>query len=86
MTIISGHKGEFMKTIAAGVFKAKCLSLLDEVSNAHETIVVTKHGIPVAKIGPVLKARGKHGTSLHGSVLSEKDILSPIEEVWEAGQ
>jgi antitoxin (DNA-binding transcriptional repressor) of toxin-antitoxin stability system len=86
MTMISGHKGEFMKTIAAGVFKAKCLSLLDEVSRAHETIVVTKHGIPVAKIGPVLKEKGKHGTSLHGSVLSEKDILAPLEDIWEAGQ
>ena len=75
-----------MKTIPAGVFKAKCLSLLDEVSKAHETIVVTKHGIPVAKIGPVSKEKGKHGTSLHGSVLNEKDILAPIEDIWEAGQ
>jgi antitoxin (DNA-binding transcriptional repressor) of toxin-antitoxin stability system len=86
MTMISGHKGEVMKTIAAGVFKAKCLSLLDEVSSAHETIVVTKHGIPVAKIGPVLKEKGKRGASLHGSVLGEKDILAPIEDLWEAGQ
>jgi prevent-host-death family protein len=86
MTMISGHKGEFMKTIAAGLFKAKCLSLLDEVSSAHETIVVTKHGIPVAKIGPVSREKSKRGTSLHGSVMSEKDILAPIEDIWEAGQ
>ncbi len=75
-----------MKTIAAGVFKAKCLSLLDEVSSAHETIVVTKHGIPVAKIAPVLKENGKKGTFLHGSVLSEKDIVSPLDDTWEADQ
>lgn len=73
-----------MKTIAAGEFKAKCLALLDEVNLAHEIIVVTKHGVPVARIAPVLKEKGARGASLHGSVLSEKDIVSPIEDSWEA--
>jgi len=73
-----------MKTIAAGEFKAKCLSLLDEVNLAHETIVVTKHGVPVAKIAPVSREKGARAASLHGSVLSEKDIVSPIGDAWEA--
>ncbi len=73
-----------MKTIAAGEFKAKCLSLLDEVSRAHETIVITKRGVPVAKVAPVLKEKGGRHASLRGSVLAEKDLIHPIDEAWEA--
>jgi prevent-host-death family protein len=75
-----------MKTIAAGEFKAKCLSLLDEVSRAHETIVVTKRGIPVAKVAPVLKEKGGRHASLRGSILAEKNLIHPIGDSWEAEQ
>ncbi len=73
-----------MKTIAAGEFKAKCLSLLDEVNRAHETIVVTKHGIPVARMVPVSREKDGQKGTLRGSVLSEKDLLRPIDDTWEA--
>jgi prevent-host-death family protein len=42
-----------MKSIAAGVFKAKCLSLMDEVKNKRQPLLITKHGKPVAKLVPV---------------------------------
>ena len=42
-----------MATVAAGLFKAKCLELMDEVERTKEEIVVTKHGRPVAKLVPV---------------------------------
>jgi len=71
-----------MKSIAAGEFKAKCLALLDEVDRSHETIIVTKRGIPVAKISPVAKEYG-HPPTLQGSILREKDIISPIGDTWE---
>ena len=37
----------------ASTFKAQCLALLDEVAEHHTTIVVTKHGRPVAKLVPL---------------------------------
>lgn len=37
----------------ASTFKARCLALLDEVANSRSTIVVTKHGKPVAKLVPI---------------------------------
>lgn len=40
-------------TIQASAFKARCLALLDEVARSHSTIVVTKHGKPVAKLVPI---------------------------------
>jgi len=42
-----------MKKMAAGAFKAKCLAVMDEVQAKRETIVITKHGKPVAKLVPV---------------------------------
>lgn len=42
-----------MKTIPAGVFKTNCLALMDEVKAKRESLVITKHGQPVAKLVPV---------------------------------
>ncbi|MDQ3989417.1 MAG: type II toxin-antitoxin system Phd/YefM family antitoxin [Actinomycetota bacterium] len=41
------------QTVQASTFKARCLALLDEVARARTTIVVTKHGKPVAKLVPL---------------------------------
>lgn len=40
-------------TVPAGVFKARCLALLDEVATTHRSLVVTKHGVPVARLVPI---------------------------------
>jgi PHD/YefM family antitoxin component YafN of YafNO toxin-antitoxin module len=37
-----------VKTMAAGTFKSKCLAVMDEVQAKHETVVIKKHGKPVA--------------------------------------
>ena len=42
-----------MKIIPAGDFKAKCLALMDEVKAKRASVVITKHGVPVAKLVPV---------------------------------
>ena len=72
-------------TIAAGKFKAKCLKLLDEVAEKRETLVVTKHGKPVAQVMPMPVQQGLIG-SMRGSVLWEGDIISPLENEWEANR
>lgn len=42
-----------MKTMAAGSFKVHCLAVMDEVRANRESIIITKHGKPVAKLVPV---------------------------------
>ena len=42
-----------MKKMPAGAFKTNCLAIMDEVQAKHETVVITKHGKPVAKLVPV---------------------------------
>ena len=51
MTIVAGSYA--MKTIPAGAFKTNCLAIMDEVQAKRETVVITKHGKPVAKLVPV---------------------------------
>ncbi|PYV84922.1 MAG: type II toxin-antitoxin system prevent-host-death family antitoxin, partial [Acidobacteria bacterium] len=42
-----------MKRMPAGEFKTNCLAIMDEVRDKRETVVITKHGQPVAKLVPV---------------------------------
>ena len=50
-----------MEIISAGEFKAKCLKLMDIVEANHEEFVITKHGVPVAKMIPVKKDQKPFG-------------------------
>lgn len=68
-----------VRRIPAGKFKARCLTLLDEVQATHQQIVVTKRGRPVARIVPIENA---DPPSLLGSVLEQHDLLTPIDESW----
>lgn len=70
-------------TIPAGEFKAKCLKLLDRVSEGRESLVVTKHGKPVAQVIPMPAQEDIVG-SMKGSVLWMGDIISPIDIEWDA--
>ena len=69
-------------TIAAGKFKAECLALIDKVSRTNETLVITKHGKPVAQLVPLdQKLKSK---SLRGSLIFDDGDLSPIGTQWGA--
>lgn len=72
-----------LETVAAGEFKAKCLSLLDDVALTGKELIVTKRGKPVAKLVPVTKTEG---ASLLESIVWERDIISPIGEGWDAAK
>ena len=75
-----------MKTIQAGKFKARCLALLDEVAQTNEPLVITKHGKPVAKLVPFDSKKDSADASLKGLATFVGDIISPIDEEWEAAR
>jgi prevent-host-death family protein len=54
------------RVIPAATFKAKCLALLDQVSESRVTLVITKRGRVVARIVP--PDSGRRAKSLTGSV------------------
>ena len=69
------------RTIPAGVFKARCLALLDEVAATGVPILVTKRGKPVARVVPL---DDPPSVGLLGSIVHESDIVSSLDERWEA--
>lgn len=66
-----------MKKMAAGAFKANCLAVMDEVQAKHETVVITKHGKPVAKLVPVYKDADEIYNFLSGKGAITGDVVSP---------
>lgn len=68
--------------VTATRFKAQCLGLLDEVARTGKTLIVTKHGKPVARVVPAEPV-----SSLVGSVsylVDEEGLLAPVGERWNA--
>ena len=73
-----------MKTIKASEFKAKCLKIMDEVAESGQSVVITKHGVPVAELVPAKQRPKTLFGALKGSVIATGDIISPIDVEWEA--
>jgi prevent-host-death family protein len=75
-----------MKKMAAGAFKTNCLAVMDEVQAKHETVVITKHGKPVAKLVPVSTDTDEIYDFLGGKGSVTGDVVSPAisPEDWGA--
>ena len=75
-----------MKEMPAGEFKARCLTVMEDVRKTREPVVITKRGKPVAKLVPVERTANKLVGRLEGVIRIVGDIESPIEppESWEA--
>jgi prevent-host-death family protein len=74
-----------MKTIPAGVFKANCLALMDEVKAKRETVVVTKHGQPVAMLVPINADVDEIYGFLNGKGSIKGNVVAPAlsSKEWE---
>jgi prevent-host-death family protein len=74
-----------MKQMAAGEFKARCLAVMDDVNATGEPVIITKRGVPVAKIVPVSSKK----RDLFGFMAGQFEIVGDIEsptvplEEWE---
>ncbi len=69
--------------IPAGAFKAGCLKLMNQVARSRESLVITKHGRPIARLGPVDETPPPLFGWLAGSVRVVGDILGPLDEPWD---
>ncbi len=62
-------------------FKAKCLSLIDQVHDSGQPVLITKHGRVVASLVPQQDSDHKSWLKLHGSLKHFEDPFKPaIEE------
>jgi prevent-host-death family protein len=69
-----------MKTVSATEFRTHCHSLLREVAGHRETLVVTRHGTPVAQVTHYVPISEEN--PLRESVVFETDLASPLNEPW----
>ena len=84
MSIVIGEK---KMQIAAGIFKAECLKLMDQVNKTHEEIIITKRGKPVAKMIPYSSRPEKNLFGyLKGTSEETGNIMDPIDVEWEANE
>jgi len=71
--------------IGAAAFKAKCLQLLDEISeHKRDVIIITKRGKPVARLCPIDRAGGPIYGALKGLAKIHGDLTEPLGADWEA--
>ena len=75
-----------MKKMAAGLFKAHCLAVMDDVHSKRETVVITKHGKPVAKLVPVTGDDDDIFGFFRGKGEITGDVVSPALSLEEWGE
>ena len=74
------------QTVAAGVFKAKCLRLIDEVYASGNEIVITKRGRALARLVPAEEEAPRIFGRMAGTFEITGDIIGPTGVRWEADE
>lgn len=73
----------------AGQFKAQCLMLMDKVKKYGQSVTITKHGKPVAKLVPVTEEADAVETpfgAMAGTGEIKGDIVKSTGEKWSADE
>ena len=74
-----------MAQIPAGEFKAKCLSILDQVDRTHQAVTVTKRGKPIARVVPMAAKPDSLFGIARGTIgYAADDDLLTTRENWDA--
>lgn len=68
-----------METVKASDFRGRCLAVLDRVSAMGKSVVILKHGRPVAELRPVRSVDvGRPQSGLVGAVTVVGNIVKPV--------
>jgi prevent-host-death family protein len=74
--------GNAMESLSVSEFKAKCLSVLQDVNKQKKRVIITKRGKPIAEVIP--HESEEKEIPLEDTVVFMGDIISPVaEEDWE---
>ena len=84
MTIVIFMSITKHNTISAADFKATCLKLMDYVNQTHQTIIITKHNKPIAKLAPIIETPQDIFGCMKNTVTIKLDIIAPIDISWNA--
>lgn len=90
-TARSGHNIMTMRSkarpsrphVGSAEFKARCLELIDHVHEARAEYIVTRHGRPVAKLGPLGEVAPASAVGvMQGTLLKYDQPFDPIPALW----
>jgi len=71
-----------MESLSVSEFKAKCLSVLQDVNKQKKRVIITKRGKPIAEVIP--HDAEEEDIPLEDTIVFMGDIVSPVgEEDWE---
>lgn len=70
--------------VSATQFKAKCLRMMDEVSQSGKPLVITKHGKPIVTVSAAKPVPQPLFGADAGSIDIVGDIMQPIPAQWDA--
>ncbi len=91
--LASTHAGHILVTmvtkhISAALFKAQCLSLMDQVEAQRGEVIITKRGKPVAKLVPVEATPRNIFGCMVGTAEILGDLIAPTTDPddWEANR
>jgi prevent-host-death family protein len=76
-----------MKSVAISTFKARCLSLLEDVARTGEPLLVTKRGKPLARVTSSDNSRSSSPQdTLRHTVETLGDLIAPVVSpaAWHA--
>ena len=75
-------RGGSMQNYMASEFKAKCLKIIDEIAESGEGVVVTKRGVPLVKVTPMVdRPKSMYGVD-KGKIKILGDVVSPMPPEW----
>lgn len=77
-----------MKVVPVTEFKAQCLALVERVASGKGSILISKHGRPVAELIPLREKTTKARAPLVGCVeiVNPDDDLLSTGVVWETAE
>jgi len=75
-----------VRTMPAGDFKARCLQVMEEVRKGRREVIITKRGVPVAKLVPVETTEPDIFDCMAGTVRMVGDVVAPAASAddWDA--
>ena len=70
-------------SVGSAAFKARCLELIDHVKEGRAEYIVTRHGVPVAKLVPVDPEVAESALgSMRGTLLKYDEPFEPVPAAW----
>ena len=78
----TSQPGAGVRTVSTSEFEDRCLSLIDEVVETGEELIITRDGRPISRVTPYRSMRdGWFGIDA-GRFTIHGDIVSPMPAEW----